>query len=233
MKTEEAAKDPKKEAEKTTGKLYPKTARPPQGYHAQKRQKLRRANHAQKPPEIKTDAGNDHRTTEGPQAKKNPRNKIKAHSGRNTKPERPARDPESIRTDKKHRTTARTAENSQNHRTNAQKPRHGAKRPKADKIHTKATKRHHGRNMKPTDKRRTQTPENIEKSKIRHLFTWDYKGRQKIKLFFPPGAWAERDTPGAIKICCKVLRKIFQAKKFTSGVKNLTPGGVQKNDAIF
>ena len=199
MTREEAAKDPKKEAEKTTGKLYPKTARPPQGYHAQK------------PPEIKPDAGNDHRATEGPQAKKNPRNKIKAHSGRNTKPGRPARDPESIRTDKKHRTTARTAENSQSHRTNAQKPHHGTKRPKADKIHTKATKRHHGRNMKPTDKRRTQTPENIENSKIRHLFKGKSKDRQKIKLIFSSGPGAERDTPGGLKNLLQYLsEKIFK-----------------------
>lgn len=220
-------KGSKEGSRKNDGQIIPKNSPTAAGIPRPKAAKTQTGKPRPKAARDQNGRRNDHRTTEGPQAKKNPRNKIKAHSGRNTKPGRPARDPESIRTDKKHRTTARTAENSQNHRTNAQKPRHGAKRPKTDKIHTKATKRHHGRNMKPTDKRRTQTPENIEKSKIRHLFTWDSKGRQNFKLNFFRQGPPERH-PGGYQNLLQGFAKNFSSKKIHFGRKNFDTRGRTK-----
>ena len=102
-----------KEAEKTTGKPRPKTRkrtrakdnttttpkRSPAAYR-ETRPKSRQS--------CRTDAGNAHRTTEGPQANKNPPNEPKAHRGRNTKPGRPETIPGHRRTRQSCRSDAKT-----------------------------------------------------------------------------------------------------------------------------
>lgn len=96
-----------------------------------------------------------------------------------------------------------------NYRPTHQKPHRATKRPEPDKIHVRSQKRHHGRNYKAADKRRTKYRNQPEKLNFPKILCersfWEANFSPPSKNFQA----SYRDTLGGIKKFCNIFRKNF------------------------